>query len=205
MTIGELASLFNAERGIGANLSVVRMRGWERRLWFDETGLEWVNPSPNMRSLNAAALYPGVGLLETTNISVGRGTATPFEVIGAPWMDGRRLAAYLSARRLPGIRFTPVRFTPDASVFAGQPCGGLRFTIVDREALKPVALGIEIASALRALYPVDWQTARLGALLANAATLASLEAGDPPEAIVLSWKKDLETFGSVRAKYLLYE
>jgi uncharacterized protein YbbC (DUF1343 family) len=145
---------FNAGRGIGADLTVVKMRGWDRHMWYDETGLEWVNPSPNMRSLNAAALYPGVGLLETTNVSVGRGTATPFEVLGAPWIDGRRLAACLSARRLPGVRLSPVHFTPDASVFAGQLCGGLRFTIWDREALKPVALGIEIASALRSLYPV---------------------------------------------------
>ena len=204
MTLGELAGLVNAERGIGADLTVVRMRGWDRRLWYDETGLEWVNPSPNMRSLAAAALYPGVGLLETTNISVGRGTATPFEVLGAPWIDGRRLAAYLWARRLPGIRFSPVRFTPDDSVFKGHLCFGLRFTVVDREALRPVALGIEIASALRTLYPVDWQIARMGVLLANAATLKQLEAGDPPEAIVASWKKDAETFAAIRARYLLY-
>jgi uncharacterized protein YbbC (DUF1343 family) len=204
MTIGELAGLFNAERGIGADLRIVRMRGWDRRLWYDETGLEWVNPSPNMRSQTAATLYPGVALLETTNLSVGRGTATPFEVLGAPWIDGRLLTAYLSARHLPGIRFSPVRFTPDDSVFAGQLCGGLRFTVVDREALQPVALGIEIASALHVLYPVDWQTAKLGALLANAATLKRLEAGDPPEEIVSSWKKDTEAFGSIRARYLLY-
>jgi uncharacterized protein YbbC (DUF1343 family)/CubicO group peptidase (beta-lactamase class C family) len=204
MTLGELAGLFNAERGIGAKLTVVTMRGWGRRLWYDETGLEWVNPSPNMRSQTAATLYPGVGLLETTNISVGRGTATPFELLGAPWIDGRRLAAYLSARHLPGIRFSPVRFTPDDSVFAGQLCFGLHFTVVDREALRPVALGIEIASALRALYPVDWQIGRLDVLLANAATLKRLEAGDPPEEIVSSWKKDEESFASIRARYLLY-
>jgi uncharacterized protein YbbC (DUF1343 family)/CubicO group peptidase (beta-lactamase class C family) len=205
MTIGELAGLFNAERKIGADLTVVRLQGWARGVWYDETGLEWVNPSPNMRSLAAAALYPGVGLLETTNLSVGRGTEAPFEVIGAPWLDGARLAAYLSARRIPGLRFTPVHFTPESSVFAERLCGGLRFTIVDREALKPVALGIEIASALRTLYPLDWQISRSGALLANAATLARLEAGDPPDVIVASWKKELEAFGSIRAKYLLYE
>ncbi|HEV2064322.1 MAG TPA: exo-beta-N-acetylmuramidase NamZ domain-containing protein [Thermoanaerobaculia bacterium] len=205
MTIGELAGLFNAERKIGADLTVIKMRGWERSLWYDETGLEWVNPSPNMRSLAAATLYPGVGLLETTNLSVGRGTATPFEVIGAPWIDGRRLAAYLSARQLPGVRFSPVHFTPDDSVFARQLCGGLRFTIVERDALKPVALGVEIASALHLLYPVEWQMSRLGALLANAAALQRLEAGDPPDAIAAGWKKEIGTFGSIRAKYLLYE
>ena len=205
MTIGELAGLFNAERKIGADLTVVRMRGWDRRLWYDETGLEWVNPSPNMRSLTAATLYPGVGLLETTNISVGRGTATPFELLGAPWIDGRRLAAYLSSRRLPGIRFSPVRFTPDDSVFKGQVCSGVRFTVVDREALHPVALGIEIASALHVLYPVDWQIGKMDVLLANAAALKQLEAGDPPEAIVASWQKEWTDFRATRARYLLYE
>jgi uncharacterized protein YbbC (DUF1343 family) len=204
MTVGEMAGLFNAERRIGADLTVVRMRGWDRRLWYDETGLEWTNPSPNMRSLTAAALYPGVGLLETTNLSVGRGTDTPFEIIGAPWLDGRRLASYLSARRIAGVRFLPVRFTPSSSVYAGESCGGLRLTVVDRDALRPVALGIEIASALRVLHPVDWQTAGLSALLANAATLGRLEAGQSPEAVVSGWAGELEAFGSVRKKYLLY-
>jgi uncharacterized protein YbbC (DUF1343 family) len=204
MTIGELSRLFNAERRIGADLTVVPLQGWTRNLWYDETGLEWVNPSPNMRSLTAAALYPGVGLLETTNLSVGRGTDTPFEVIGAPWLDGKRLAASLSARALPGVRFTPLEFTLDASIFADRVCGGVRFTVVDREALRPVALGIEIASALHALYPVDWQMSGLGALLANAETLKRLDAGEPPEAIVASWKAQDEAFGVIRAKYLLY-
>lgn len=204
MTIGELARLFNGQRRIGADLTVVRLKGWTRGVWYDETGLEWINPSPNMRSLSAAALYPGVGLLETTNLSVGRGTDTPFEVIGAPWLDGRRLAASLSARALPGVRFTPLHFKPDDSVFADRVCGGVRFTVVDREALRPVALGIEIASALHALYPVDWQMSRLGALLANAQTLKRLEAGESPEAIVESWKAQDETFRAIRAKYLLY-
>jgi uncharacterized protein YbbC (DUF1343 family)/CubicO group peptidase (beta-lactamase class C family) len=204
MTVGELARLFNGERGIGADLTVVALQGWMRELWYDETGLEWVNPSPNMRSLAAAALYPGVGLLETTNLSVGRGTATPFEWIGAPWLDGRRLAAYLTARRIPGIRCMPVRVTPESSVFAGQSCGGVRFTVVDREALRPVALGVEIASALRTLYPVDWEVRRLGALVANADTLRRVEAGDPPEAVAASWKAPLQTFAAVRSKYLIY-
>jgi len=204
MTIGELARLFNEERKIGADLTVVRLSGWERSLWYDETGLDWENPSPNMRSLAAAALYPGVGLLETTNLSVGRGTDTPFEVMGAPWLDGARLAAYLSARKIPGVRFTPIHFMPDASMFADRLCSGVRFTIVDREALRPVALGIELAAALRVLHPLGWEVSRLGALLANAETLKRLEAGDAPEAIVASWKKDLDAFAVIRAKYLLY-
>ena len=204
MTIGEIAGLFNAERKIGADLTVVRLKGWTRGLWYDETGLEWENPSPNMRSLAAAALYPGVGLLETTNLSVGRGTDTPFELIGAPWLDGSRLAAYLSARKIPGVRFIPVRFVPDESVFVDRACGGVRFTIVDREALRPVALGLELVSALHALYPLDWELSRVGALLANAETLRRLEGGDPPDAIVSSWAKDVDAFAKIRAKYLLY-
>lgn len=204
MTLGELARLFNAERGIGADLTVVPVKGWARELWYDETGLPWVNPSPNMRSLAAASLYPGVGLLETTNVSVGRGTDTPFEVLGAPWLDGRRLAAYLSGRRVAGVRFTPVRFTPAASVFAGQECGGVRFAVVDRDALRAVTLGIEIACALRALYPADWDVGRFGGLLANAETQKRVEAGDLPEAIVASWNRPLEAFAAVRSKYLIY-
>jgi uncharacterized protein YbbC (DUF1343 family)/CubicO group peptidase (beta-lactamase class C family) len=204
MTIGELARLFNGERRIGADLTVVPLSGWARELWYDETGLEWVNPSPNMRSITAAALYPGVGLLETTNLSVGRGTSTPFEWIGAPWLDGRRLAAYLSARRIAGVRFTPVRFTPDASVFAGQSCGGVRLTVVEREGLRPVALGIEIASALRTLYPVDWDAGRFDALLASADTFRRLAVGESPESIATSWRSGVEDFAKVRAKYLLY-
>ena len=204
MTPGELLQLFDSENRIGARLEVVRMRGWSRELWYDETGLEWVNPSPNMRSLAAAALYPGVGLLEPTNVSVGRGTDTPFEVIGAPWLDGSRLAAFLAARRVPGVRFTPLRFTPSASVHQGKSCGGIRITIVDRDALASVALGIELASALKTLYPLEWDRSRLGALLANAATLARVEAGEPPESIVDSWKAGLAAFMKIRAKHLLY-
>src|SRR5438876_5094671 len=117
LSVGELARLYNEERHIGADLRVIKMENWRRAMWFDATGLVWINPSPNMRSLTEAALYPGVGLLETTNLSVGRGTDTPFEVIGAPWLDGPRLATYLNARRIPGVRFIPLRFTPKSSVF----------------------------------------------------------------------------------------
>jgi uncharacterized protein YbbC (DUF1343 family) len=204
MTPGELLRLFNAKRGIGARVEVVRMRGWSRDLWYDETGLEWVNPSPNMRSLSAATLYPGVGLLETTNVSVGRGTDSPFEILGAPWMDGAKLASYLSARRIPGVRFSPVHFTPSSSVHSGARCGGIRFTVTDREALRPVALGIELAAALRALHPGDWDRSGLAALIANADTVARIERGDPPESIVRSWEGGLSAFRSLREKWLLY-
>ncbi len=204
MTVGELALLFNAERKIGADLRVVKMRGWSRRLWYDETGLEWVNPSPNMRSLAAAALYPGIGLMETTNVSVGRGTDTPFEVLGAPWIDGPRLSRVLSARALPGVRFSPVRFTPSASVYAGRSCGGVRIDVVEREALRSVTLGLEIAAALRDLYPIEWKREGFVKLLANRDAFERLDRGEPAPRIVASWGKRLEEFERTRRKYLLY-
>ncbi|MEP6801321.1 MAG: exo-beta-N-acetylmuramidase NamZ domain-containing protein [Acidobacteriota bacterium] len=204
MTPGELLGLFNSENRIGAKLEVVRMRGWTRALWYDETGLEWVNPSPNMRSLTEAALYPGVALLEPTNVSVGRGTDTPFEVVGAPWIDGRRLAAYLASRRIPGVRFTPIHFTPYASVYQGKACGGIRIGLVDRDALRSVTLGIELMSALRALFPGDWDRAKLGELIASASTIDRIEAGDVPERILASWKSELAAFTRLRARHLLY-
>ncbi len=204
MTPGELLRLVNDEQKAGARIEVVRLRGWSRGLWYDETGLEWVNPSPNMRSLAEATLYPGIGLLETTNLSVGRGTDTPFEVIGAPWLDGRRLAAVLAARKIPGVTFTPIHFTPSASTFAGERCGGIRFTVTDREALRPVALGIEIAVALRDLYPVEWERERFIDLVANRDTFERLERGETADSIVRSWEKGLEEFRRRRAKYLIY-
>src|SRR5678816_1913161 len=167
LTIGELGQLFNRQRNIGADLRVIKMEGWRRSMWFDETNLTWVNPSPNMRSLTEATLYPGVGLLETTNVSVGRGTDTPFEIVGAPWIDGPRLAAVLTARKIPGVTFTPIHFTPSASTFAGERCAGVRLTVTDRDALVPVALGIEVAVALRDLHAADWKIEKFGDLLAN--------------------------------------
>jgi uncharacterized protein YbbC (DUF1343 family) len=204
MTPGELAMLFEDELRLGGRVQVVKLSGWSRGLWSDETGLEWVNPSPNMRSLTEATLYPGIGLLETTNLSVGRGTDTPFEVIGAPWLDGKRLAAVLSARKIPGVTFTPIHFTPSASTFAGERCGGVRFAVTDRDSLRPVALGIEIAVALRDLHPVDWQRTKFVSLLANRDTFERLERGETADAIVRSWKNGLDEFRRRRAAHLLY-
>ncbi len=204
MTPGEMALFVNAEKRLGADVRVVKMRGWSRDLWYDETGLEWVDPSPNMRSLDAAALYPGIGLLETTNLSVGRGTDTPFEVVGAPWLDGRRLAEMLNARAIAGVRFSPLHFTPASSVFAGERCGGIRLDVVDREVLRPVSLGIEIATALRDLYPADWNRKSFVNLLANGEAFRRLEQGETAGSIIASWQKDLDDFFKRRAKYLLY-
>ena len=203
MTPGELALLYAKELRL-PRPEVVELAGWSRDLWYDETGLEWVNPSPNMRSLAEATLYPGIALLETTNLSVGRGTDTPFEIIGAPWIDGRRLAATLAARKIPGVTFTPIRFTPTASTFARERCGGIRFTVTDRDALRPVSLGIEIAVALRDLYPLDWKRTNLMTLTANRDTVARVERGETADAIVASWRAGLEEFRRRRAPFLLY-
>jgi uncharacterized protein YbbC (DUF1343 family) len=204
MTIGELAGLFNAERKFGADLTVVKMSGYARDLWYDETGLAWVNPSPNLRSLTEAALYPGVGLLETTNVSVGRGTDTPFEQFGAPWMDGPRVAATLNARGIAGVRFTPVTFTPSSSVFKGETCSGVRITLVDRNALNAVALGFHAATALRDLHPKDWKADRLGRLLVNAAALQRFTRGETAGEITAAWAAGAMEFETIRARYLLY-
>ena len=204
MTIGELAGLFNAERRIGADLTVVKLAGYSRDLWYDETGLTWVNPSPNLRSVTEAALYPGVGLIETTNVSVGRGTDTPFEQFGAPWMDGPRMAATLNARGIPGVRFTPVRFTPSSSVFKGESCSGVRITVVNREALNAVALGFHAATALRDLHPKDWKAERLNRLLVNAAALARFTRGETAGEITSAWAAGAMEFEKRRAAFLLY-
>ncbi len=204
MTIGELALLFNAERRIGADLSVVKLGNYSRDLWYDETGLPWTNLSPNLRSVTGAALYPGVGLLEATNVSVGRGTDSPFEQIGAPWMDGLRLAATLNARNLPGVRFTPVRFTPAASVFKGEGCSGVRITLVDRRSLDAVALGIHLMTALRDLHPKEWETKNANRLLLSGAAMTRLARGETAGEIVGGWAASLMEFERRRAVYLLY-
>ena len=143
MTVGDLAQMFNAERGWKADLTVIKLEGWSRSMWFDETGLPWINPSPNMRSLTAATLYPGIGLHESA-LSVGRGTGTPFEVIGAPYIDDVKFAAELNRAGLAGVRFVPVRFTPTASTFKDKPCGGVSIVVTDREKLQPVDVGIAV-------------------------------------------------------------
>ncbi len=205
MTIGELAQLFNQKRAIGCDLRVIQMVGWQRAMWFDETNLIWVNPSPNMRSLTEATLYPGIGLLETTNVSVGRGTDTPFEVVGAPWVDGQQLASYLNHQMIAGVRFVPVRFTPKTSVFSGQECGGVNIIITDRARFRSVFNGLEIAIALRKLYPSRWKADDYLRLLVNADTLERLKRGDTPQEVVRSWNARLEEFRVIRTAVLLYK
>ncbi len=204
MTIGELAKMLNAEKKINAKLTVVPMEGWQRGDWFDSTGLEWVNPSPNLRSVTEAALYPGVALVEGTNVSVGRGTDSPFEVVGAPWIKSRELAAYLNGRGIAGVRFVPVTFTPAASNYNGQRCEGVNFILTDRNALDAPELGIELASALRKLYPSDYKIERMAELLVNQAAYDALVAGRDPRRIGQDWQDGLEKFEIVRKKYLIY-
>ena len=205
MTIGELAQMFNAERHIGAKLKVIPMNGWMRGDWYDSTGLTWVNPSPNLRSLREAALYPGVALIEGTNISVGRGTDTPFEWVGAPWVKARELAEYLNARTISGVRFVPVSFTPTSSNYSGQVCQGVSIVLLDRNTLDAPELGVELASALHRLYPNDFKMERMAELLVNQATYDELAAGQDPRRVAEGWREALGKFEEMRAKYLLYQ
>ena len=205
MTLGELGKMFNAERHIGARLDVVAMAGWQRGDWFDSTGLEWVNPSPNLRSLTEATLYPGVALIEGTNISVGRGTDTPFEVVGAPWIKSRELAAYLNGRGIQSVRFVPIAFTPSSSKFAGERCEGVNLIVLDRNTLDSPELGIELASALHKLYPNDFKLERMADLMVNQAAFAAIGAGEDPRRIAEDWQEPLDAFVRLREKYLLYK
>jgi uncharacterized protein YbbC (DUF1343 family)/CubicO group peptidase (beta-lactamase class C family) len=204
LTIGELARLFNGERHLGTDLTVVPMTGWRRGEWFDETGLPWVNPSPNMRSLAAATLYPGIGAFERTNISVGRGTDAPFEHIGAPWIDGSALAAALNARRIPGLRVYPVSFIPTTSTYAGQLCHGVALVITDRDALRPVRAGVELAAALWHLFPARFRVDDAGVLFGSADGVARIKAGDDPAAIAATWTAADTRWEAMSRPYRLY-
>lgn len=193
MTAGELAAMMNTERAMNCDLKVIPVEGWRRGMLFDQTGLPWIHPSPNMRSLNAALLYPGIGLLEFS-ISVGRGTDTPFEVLGAPYVNDARLSYELNKIGLPGVQFTPVRFTPAASVFKGEACGGVRISITDRAALKPVEAGIAIICTLQRQYPKSFKLDRVDTLLNHKASLKPIREGE-------SWKKVTEAWGAETAGF----
>ncbi|MHB8637924.1 MAG: exo-beta-N-acetylmuramidase NamZ domain-containing protein [Fimbriimonadaceae bacterium] len=206
MTMGELATMFNAERKVGAKLNVIRLRDWDRGDWFDSTGLTWLNPSPNMRSLNAATLYPGLCLLEfPPNFSVGRGTDDPFEQIGADFIVGRDLAVYLNRRKLPGVRWYATRFTPTESKFAGKQIEGVRLVIVDREYVDAVRVGLELCCAVQKLYPgkIDFDGGKR--LIGSNDVIRRIEAGQDPEEIEDSYRSRLDAFVKLRAKYLLYK
>jgi uncharacterized protein YbbC (DUF1343 family) len=206
LTIGELAGWLNVVFQLGVDLTVVPMRGWRRELWFDDTGRHWVPTSPAMAHLAAVALYPGTCLIEGINLSIGRGTALPFEICGAPWLDGQVLAAMLNARDLPGVRFRPLRFTPAGNQYAGQECGGVQVHVTDRSALRPVALGLELAAAIRAQYhgAFVWNAAHFDRLIGTDQVRLALEAGSPVEEIGAGWREDVEHFLAERSNYLFY-
>ncbi len=205
MTMGELAQMFNSELNLHARLTVVPLQGWQRGDWYDSTSLPWINPSPNLRSLTEATLYPGVGLVEGTNISVGRGTDTPFELLGAPWIKARELADYLNAREIQGVRFVPVDFTPDSSIYARQLCHGVNILLMNRSVLDAPEMGVELASALHKLYGTAYDMHRLPELLNNKAAFDAIVAGEDPRRIAQDWQEQLSKFQEMRQKYLIYK
>ena len=205
MTAGEIARLYQSELYPELDLSVVPLRHWKRSMRFDETGLPWIKPSPNMPNLAAATLYPGIGLLEFTNLSVGRGTSLPFELVGAPYIEPEALASQLSATNLPGLEFVPVRFTPESSVFEGEECGGVRILLKDPFTCESPRLGLALAQSLRKLYPDQWRTEKLNTLLCHPFTEKAILNQRPYKSIIAEWGKDLDSFRERRRSFLLYQ
>ncbi|HYL11283.1 MAG TPA: DUF1343 domain-containing protein [Candidatus Acidoferrales bacterium] len=204
MTIGELARMFNSENKIGCDLHVIAMRGWKRQYFYADTALKWIPPSPNLRTLNGAVLYPGLEILQDAGVSVGRGTPAPFEQFGAPWMRGEELAAELNRRGIPGVRFRATAFTPENGLHKGELCEGAAIEITDRNAVRPMRMGLEIAAALQKLYGDRFSVEKTITLLGNAATIAKLKSGVPPADIISGWAVDLIAFQRIRSRYLLY-
>ena len=204
LTLGEMARLLHADKSLTCPLEIISCENWRRGDWFDRAGLVWTNPSPNMRRLTAAALYPGVGLLEFTNVSVGRGTDTPFEIFGAPYIAPRDLARALNAEALPGVRFVPCWFTPKASVFSGEVCGAVQMIVTDRDRLNAVQVGLTLAVTLRRLYPDSWQPEKLKTLLVNAQAQEALMRGASYEDMADSWADALRGFGGRARSVWLY-
>lgn len=205
LTIGELAQFFNAENHIGADLHVITMRNWHRNYFFESTGIKWIPPSPALRTTKGSVLYPGIEILQNSGVSVGRGTQTPFEQFGAPWMNGEEVAAALNERHLPGLRFTPKEFIPIGGPHSGERCGGVSIFVTDRFTTRSMRLGLEIAEILQRLYPKDFDTDKLIGLVGNVDTVQQIKDGVAPEKIVASWSDALKTFDQVRGKYFLYK
>jgi uncharacterized protein YbbC (DUF1343 family)/CubicO group peptidase (beta-lactamase class C family) len=204
MTVGELARFYNAEFKVHCDLQVIPLENWRRRMWWDETGLMWINPSPNLRNPTAALLYPAICLLESSNISVGRGTDQPFEELGAPWIDGKKLAAALNEANLPGLRFVPITFEPTTSKFAKQKCEGVYIQVTNRNAFEPARAGVAIAWELKNLFGEKFQSARVANMLQNASSAAALDAAKDPAQVPAAWQADIEAFRAAREKHLLY-
>jgi len=204
MTVGELAEMFNSENHLNAKLHMIKMQGWQRTDWFDETGQPWINPSPNLRNLTEETLYPGVCLLEGANVSVGRGTDTPFETVGAPWIDGKALAAYLNGKKIQGVRFIPMDFKPLTGIFNGEVCHGVQIVLIDRQAFEPTEMGVELLAALWHFSPQNSKLDGTLRLVGSRKVLESIRAGQSPSRIWYDWQEDLEKFKKVRAQYLQY-
>jgi len=205
LTIGELAQFFNAENHIHCDLHVIAMKNWHRNYFFESTGARWIPPSPNLRTLKGAVLYPGIEILQSAGVSVGRGTETPFEEFGAPWINGEEVAAALNERHLAGLRFANQPFIPVIGLYSGQRCGGVGVRIMDRQAVRAMRMGMEIATILKKLYPEKFDPEKLLVLVGNADTTRELQAGTPPEKIEESWNVDLTAFEQLRKKYFLYK
>ena len=204
MTIGELAKMFNAENHIGAKLEIWPLGNWRRSEAYDQTGLRWIPPSPNLRTVDEAFLYPGVEILQAGGVSVGRGTDTPFEILGAPWIRAGDLAAELEKRAIPGVRFAAEHFTPTSGLYRGQLCNGVKMKVTDRGTFRSMRMGIEIAGALHRLYPDHFEIDKVDTLLGSQSTIDGLKRGDAPADIVAGWSDDLAKFRKMREKYLLY-
>lgn len=205
LTIGELAQLFNTENHINCELHVIQMKNWHRNYFYESTGIRWIPPSPNLRTLKGSILYPGLEILHSAGVSVGRGTEAPFEEFGAPWMEGEEVAAALNARNLAGLHFANQPFIPVTGLYAGQRCGGVGIRITDRAAVRSMRMGLEIATILQKKYPEHFDAAKTIVLLGNDAAVQQLKAGTPPEQIVASWAADLAAFDQVRRRYFLYK
>ena len=205
LTIGELAQLFNGENHIGADLHVIAMKNWHRNYFFESTGIKWIPPSPNLRTPKGSVLYPGIEILQNAGVSVGRGTQTPFEEFGAPWMDGDSVAAALNERHLSGLHFTGQPFIPVSGLYSGQRCGGVAARITDRYKVRAMTMGLEIAVVLQKLYPKQFEFEKLLGLVGNADTIQQLQSGTAPEKIVASWAPSLAAFDQIRRKYFLYK
>src|SRR6266851_47813 len=205
LTIGELAQFFNAENHINCDLHVIAMKNWHRNYFFESTGARWIPPSPNLRTLKGAVLYPGIEILQNAGVSVGRGTETPFEEFGATWINGEEVAAALNNRHLAGVTFKNQPFIPVSGLYSGQRCGGVSMRITDRQAVRAMRVGLEIAAILKRLYPDKFDPEKLLLLVGNAETIRKLQAGVPPDKIVTSWSADLANFEALRRKYFLYK
>ncbi len=204
MTLGELARMFATENKMDLDLHVIAMKNWRRTQTFDQTGLTWIPPSPNLRTSNEAFLYPGIEILQAAGVSVGRGTDQPFEQLGAPWIHSDVLLASLNSRQIPGVNFTAASFTPSDGLYKGEACAGIKLTIINRDVFDSIHTGLEISDALHRLYPERFQVTKLMDLLASQATVDAIIQFQAPASIIASWKSDLEQFRALRAKYLLY-